>query len=64
MKNRFEAVYPQPIAFSYGRVLRAGSEIERLDQILHCAEVITRYTAVACIASFAANRTRTATSYP
>ena len=54
MANRFEAVYPQPIAFSYGRVLRAGSDIERLDQILRCAEVITRYAAAGCIASFAA----------
>lgn len=48
--------YPQPIAYAYGRVVRAGSEIERLDQILRCAEVTTRYLAALAIASFAARQ--------
>ncbi len=46
--------YPQPIAYAYGRVLRARSDTEQLDQILRCAEVTTRYLAALAIASFAA----------
>ncbi len=51
--------YPQPIAYAYGRVVRAGSDIERLDQILRCAEVTTRYLAALAIASFAAREDAT-----
>ncbi len=57
--QKVEKLYPQPIAYSYGRVLRARSEIERLDQILRCAEVVTRYVAAVCIASFAAREDKT-----
>ncbi|MBE7556745.1 MAG: hypothetical protein HS126_37325 [Anaerolineales bacterium] len=51
--------YPHPIAYAYGRVVRAGSDIERLDQILRCAEVTTRYLATLAIASFAAREDAT-----
>ncbi|MEI6063565.1 MAG: ATP-binding protein [Pseudanabaena sp. ELA748] len=46
--------YPQPIAYAYGNIHRARSEPERLDQIMRCAEVTTRYLAAMAIASFAA----------
>jgi uncharacterized protein with HEPN domain len=46
--------YPQPIAYAYGNIHRASSEPERLDQIMRCAEVTTRYLAAMAIASFAA----------
>lgn len=52
--QKVEKLYPQPIAYAYGRVLRARTDIERLDQILRCTEVVTRYAAAVCIASFAA----------
>jgi len=46
--------YPQPIAYAYGNIYRAGSEPGQLDQIMRCAEVTTRYLAAMAIASFAA----------
>ena len=52
--NKIEQLYPQPIAYSYGRILRAENDVIKLDQILRCAEVITRYLAAVAIASFAA----------
>lgn len=54
-------VYPQPIALSCGRICRAKTLQERLDAILKCAEVLTRYLAAAAISSFAA---RTDPAYP
>lgn len=56
MLTNVSQTYPQPIAYAYGRVVRAGSDFERLDQILRCAEVITRYLAALAIASFAARQ--------
>ena len=47
-------LYPQPIALGCGRICRARSLQERLDAVLKCAEVITRYLAVVSINSFAA----------
>ncbi len=58
--QKVEKLYPQPIAYAYGRVLRARSDIERLDQILRCTEVVTRYAAAVCIASFAARENKNA----
>jgi len=47
-------LYPQPIALSCSRICRAKTPQERLDAILKCAEVLTRYLAAAAISSFAA----------
>ncbi len=52
--ERGAALYPQPIALGCGRVCRAKTSQERLDAILRCAEVLTRYLAALAIASFAA----------
>lgn len=54
-------IHPQPIALSCGRICRAKTPQERLDAILRCAEVLTRYLAAAAISSFAA---RTDQNYP
>ena len=35
--------YPHPIAYAYGNVYRTRSKPEQLDQILRCAEAMTRY---------------------
>lgn len=50
--------YPQPIAYAYGNVYRAGSQPVHLDQILRCAEVTTRYLSALAIASFGAREDR------
>lgn len=63
-KNLFEQgryLYPQPIALSCGRICRAKTPQERLDAILKCSEVLTRYLAAAAISSFVA---RTDSAYP
>lgn len=52
--ERGAAIYPQPIALSCGRICRAKTPQERLDAILRCAEVLTRYLAALAVASFAA----------
>ncbi len=52
--ERASALYPQPVALSCGRVCRARTPQERLDSILKCAEVLTRYTCALAIGSFAA----------
>ncbi len=46
--------YPQPIAAGCGRILRARTTVERLDSILKCAEVVTRYLAAVSLSSFCA----------
>ncbi len=46
--------YPQPIAAGCGRILRARTTVERLDSILKCAEVVTRYLAAVSVSSFCA----------
>lgn len=46
--------YPQPIAYAYANIYRTRSQAEKLDQILRCAEVTTRYLCALAIASFAA----------
>jgi hypothetical protein len=51
--------YPQPIAYAYGKIYRTGSNAERLDQIIRCAEVTTRYLCALAIASFAAREDTT-----
>ena len=43
--------YPQPIAYAYGNVYRTRSKPEQLDQILRCADVMTRYLSALAIAS-------------
>src|SRR4051794_33349108 len=47
-------IYPQPLAMACGRILRAGSEQERLDATIRSAETLTRYLAVLAVSSFAA----------
>ncbi len=51
--------YPQPIAYAYGNIQRARSQTGKLDQILRCAEVTTRYLCALAIASFAAREDET-----
>ncbi len=46
--------YPQPIAAGCGRICRARTAQERLDSILKCAEVVTRYLAAVSVSSFGA----------
>lgn len=46
--------YPQPIAAGCGRICRARTTPERLDSILKCAEVVTRYLAAISVSSFCA----------
>jgi hypothetical protein len=47
-------IYPQPVAVSCGRIVRARSPRERLDAILKCSETLTRYLATVGLSSFAA----------
>jgi hypothetical protein len=51
---------PQPVALAVGRVVRAIGSAERLDASTKAAEVITRFVAVAALASAAATRPRDA----
>ncbi|HEX8919841.1 MAG TPA: hypothetical protein VF766_00090, partial [Pyrinomonadaceae bacterium] len=46
--------YPQPVAFSCGRICRARHPQGRLEAILKAAEVITRYLAALAVSSFCA----------
>ena len=46
--------YPQPIAAACGRICRARTEQERLDSILKCAEIVTRYLTAVSVSSFSA----------
>ena len=46
--------YPQPMAAACGRICRARTTPERLDSILKCAEVVTRYFAAVAVSSFCA----------
>ncbi len=52
--ERGMVIYPQPVALSCGRICRAHKEPERLDSILKCAEVLTRYLAAVSLSSFCA----------
>lgn len=45
---------PQPVAVAVGRVVRARTLSEQLDAVIKAAEVLTRYTAVVALASYAA----------
>lgn len=47
---------PQPVALSLGRVVRSVSRPERLEASLKAGEMLTRYLAVAALASCAATR--------
>jgi predicted HTH transcriptional regulator len=47
-------IYPQPVALSCGRICRAHTNQERLDAIIKCAEVLTRYLAALAVSSFCA----------
>ena len=51
--ERGAEIYPQPVALSCGRICRAKTPQERLDAILRCAEILTRYLAALAVASFA-----------
>ena len=53
-------LYPQPVAVSCGRIVRARAPRERLDAILKCSETLTRYLAALGLASFAAREDPTA----
>ncbi|MCJ8282526.1 MAG: hypothetical protein MJK14_22550 [Rivularia sp. ALOHA_DT_140] len=59
MLNEVLQTYPQPIAYAYGNIHRARSNAAKLDQILRCAEVTTRYLCALAIASFAAREDET-----
>lgn len=48
------ACAPQPVAVACARVLAARSDVERLDALLRCGEVITRYLVALGLGSFAA----------
>jgi len=52
--ERASALCPQPVAVACGRICSARSVQERLDAILKCAEVLTRYVCAVSLASFAA----------
>jgi len=47
-------IYPQPVAFSCGRIARATHPAVRLEAILKCAETATRYLTALAISSWAA----------
>jgi len=47
-------LFPQPVAFSCGRICRARHPQERLEAILKAAEVLTRYVAALAVSSFCA----------
>ena len=47
---------PRPVALATGRVVRAIAPTERLDACIKAAEVVTRFVAVASLASCAATR--------
>lgn len=59
MLNQVLQTYPQPVAYAYGNIYRTRSKAEQLDQILRCAEVLTRYLCGLAIASFAAREDAT-----
>ena len=59
MLNEVLQTYPQPIAYAYGNIHRARSNSAKLDQIMRCAEVTTRYLCALAIASFAAREDET-----
>lgn len=61
--DRGKDFYPQPVAFSCGRISRARHPQERLEAILKAAEVVTRYTAALAVSSFCA-RTDTDVAAP
>jgi predicted HTH transcriptional regulator len=50
--EEFSTVLPQPIAIAVSQILRARSNQETIDACLKAAEVITRYVAILCMASF------------
>lgn len=50
---------PQPVAVAVGRVVRSRTASEQLDAVLKAAEVLTRYTAVVALASYAAREDET-----
>lgn len=52
--ERASVLSPQPVAIACGRVCGARSAQGRLDAVLKCAEVLTRYVCAAALASFAA----------
>src|SRR5258708_4207546 len=52
--ERGSAVYPQPVAFSCGRICRARNRQERLEAVLKAAEVVTRDAAALPGSSFCA----------
>lgn len=58
--ERASRIYPQPIALSCGRVVRARVPQDRLVNIVKCAEVLTRYLSALALASFAAREDRDA----
>lgn len=64
MLNPVLQTYPQPIAYAYANIYRTRSQAEKLDQILRCAEVTTRYLCALAIASFAAREDTTVSPPP
>lgn len=51
--RRASLIYPQPVALSCGRVLRARSAQEIVDASLRAAEILCRYVAAVAISSYA-----------
>ncbi|BAY42153.1 hypothetical protein NIES2111_65490 (plasmid) [Nostoc sp. NIES-2111] len=64
MLTQVQQTYPQPIAYAYTNIYRTRSQAEKLDQILRCAEVTTRYLCALAIASFAAREDATVSPPP
>lgn len=52
--RRGATIYPQPIAIALGRLARVRTAVETVDACLKAGEVLTRYLAAVCVASFAA----------
>lgn len=52
--EEYSAVLPQPIAIATSQILRARTDQEEIDACLKAAEVMTRYVAILCMASFRA----------
>jgi predicted HTH transcriptional regulator len=48
------ATFPQPIAISLGRLARSQGAADALEAAIKAGEVLTRYIAAVCVASFAA----------
>jgi hypothetical protein len=49
--KRAALIYPQPVAFACGRLLRASRQQDRIDAVLKAAEVLCRYLSALALSS-------------